>query len=154
MVETRLSKETAEEILEQYFEYHDIDLDGDDDDVDSSAEEIADRKQLLKTVRTAKRKLVKYIMLGTVEIKIDDECTVTQILHKPIPQGDRITYREVDAKAKVEMGKAGEDNYLGQAYYLLGSLSQLGYPAMLKLKARDIRVAEMLANIFLLSCAP
>jgi hypothetical protein len=146
---TEISREAAEAQVDALFDYYDVDIE---------AEEPVDKeeKKYWRAVTQAKEKLTKYVEKGAVEINVgDDTCTVVQYLKNPISgakggaEKDRLEYHELNPMAKIAMSKAPDDDLLSQQYYLLGSLSKAGYKTILKLRIRDLKVAEILGTIFL-----
>ena len=130
-MENKISKESAEISFESFLDYYDIDK-----------EDLTDEEKL--PFEQGKRRIIKAIRTGRLEITIDDKLVITQ----NVKGGQTIEYQEVTGKAKMEMDKE-KGNY-GKVYALLGSLSGLGGGAFKKLSGKDLSLAETLGAVFLL----
>ena len=132
-LEYKLSAESAEAELDKLLEYYEIDID------DLPVESISGIKAVLK-------KMVKFIRLGRLEIKIEDGIQCIQTLRD---SEATITYKELTGKAKTAMGTKEMADQHGRIFALLGALSD-GEAVVLKLKGPDLSLAECLGGLFLL----
>jgi len=144
---TKISRESAEDQIDLLFEEYDIDLDDPEySEVDEDGDKLAD------VMMTQRRKLVKYIMRGRLEISdTDGKFVVRQILKRPFDDLSSIEYGQKLAKAKISMKSVkASDNY-GRLYSFMGSLSGQGMHVFTKMSPADLSVAETLAAVFLLA---
>jgi hypothetical protein len=134
----QISAEAAQDQLDILIEYYDMDfeVENDSDDVQKAA-------------AAAVEKLKRYIRLGRVEITDTDGLTVIQ--HLKYSKGDTksIPYRVCDGRAKMAMSKAGEKDYSGKIFQLMGSLANVPASSLEKLTAVDSNVVECLGAVFL-----
>lgn len=134
-----LSEEAAEQQLQLFLDYYDIDLEDTDD------------KDLLRANRSVKKKVIKAIRKGLVEVKEENETlNVYQTLEKPM-QGitNPIRYKEPTGHSKIAMKESDKEDYYGKMYNLLGGMSGEGKAPFLKMKGKDLSIAESLALLFL-----
>jgi len=137
--ENKLSLEAAEDQFELLTDYYDIDLDDEDD---------SDVRRANKSI---KKKLVKAIQRGLIEIKEEeDTLNVYQYLIKPMDGiKSPIKYKEPSGLSKIAMKESGKEDHYGKMYNLLGGLSGEGKKPFLKMRGRDLSTAESLALLFL-----
>jgi hypothetical protein len=128
-----LSEKSAKENLQQMLDYYEIDIDDIDD------------KDTRKAVSSSLKKIIKSIMKGRLEIKIEEEFQVIQYTKN----GEKIIYREIDGISKSAMASKGDNDYNGKCYALMGSLSGLGESAIRSLKGVDLSLTEVLGVVFL-----
>lgn len=130
-----ISEEVAEAQVDLFCNYYDIDL---SDSAESQKE----------AVETARKKIIRAIRFGEMEISLDDEDDpiIKQMI--PIKGGGTtdIEYGVLSGKHKKAMTKQEE---FGKMYSLLGSLSGLGETAISKLKGRHLSTAECIGMFFL-----
>lgn len=132
-----LSEENAEEQFNLLLEYYDIDEPEDDD--------------LKKAFGMAKRKLIKAIRKGRLEIKEENGLKVYQNLSQKYTQMESpIVYGEVCGKAKIAMREASDNDNYGKIYALLGGLTGNGSGQIKVLKGIDLAIAENLGSVFLM----
>ncbi len=134
MPDYKISEEAAHEQVDMLYAYYEIDVD-DLPDAQKQATEAAGRK-LLKAVR-----------IGRLEIDMDDSDVIR--IKQNIRNGEPLTYREIDGKAKVAMSRKDDGDAYGRAYALMGSLCGLGETAIVSLKSHDLAVVECLGMVFL-----
>lgn len=130
-MENKISRETAENIFQEFLDYYDLDL-----------EEVTEEQA--KAWKPSQEKIIKAIMKGRLEIKTEDSFLITQHLKG----GETIDYKEITGQAKVTMDK--EKGEYGKMYALLGSLSGLGSAALRKMNGRDVSLAETIGFFFLM----
>lgn len=145
-METKISEENAQAQIDLLMDFYDVDP--------SEAEEIFDEGKEADNFKSAVNlihsRLKKGIMKGFIEIKEEGNgLIVEQNLMRDFGGHSRLKYKEIDAKAKIEMSKGKESNHSEQIYRLLGYLSGQGYEAMKNLKGRDMKIAETIASFFL-----
>jgi plasmid stabilization system protein ParE len=128
-----VTKDVAKNELKKMLDYYEIDID-----------EI-EEKDLKRAIKGGMDRLIKAVRLGRLEIKLEDGIKIIQTLRN----GEKITYREIDGTAKMEMAGKNADDYYGKSYALMGSLSGLGESAIKALKSVDLSLAEVLGLIFL-----
>ena len=133
-----LSQDVADDQMEKFIDYYDIDPSDEDNDEKREA------------INSSIHRLKRAIRKGQLDISIGDDgvIKVVQSLHKD--KETKIEYKEVGGQAKLEMGKRKAMDYHGRMYSLLGSLSDLGMTAISKLKGIDNSIAECLGALFLL----
>lgn len=129
----KLSIENAQAELDKLIDYYEIDI----DDLPSSAKDGID---------AVMKKMVKFIRLGRLEIKIEDGIQCIQTLRD---SETKITYKELNGKAKTAMGSKKETDQHGRLFALLGALSD-GERVIHQLKGPDLSLAECLGGLFLL----
>ena len=131
-----ISEETAQETLDQFTAYYDMDIEGLPDALNTA---------MVFCLNQIKRAVEK----GKLEIEItDDTIVVKQHLKKEIPRAPNpLVYKEVNASAKLAMKDDGTQ--YGRIYALLGALSGEGSAVILKLKGADMSLAESLGTVFL-----
>jgi len=130
-MESKISRERAEEIFQDFLDYYDLSID------DVSEDE-------RNAFPSGQRKIIKSIMNGTVEIETEEGYLVTQHLKN----GSKIEYKEITGKSKLQMDK--QKGNFGKVYALLGSLSGLGAKPFSDMKGKDISIAETLGFFFLM----
>lgn len=136
----KLSKENAQESLNEFFDYYDIDI----DDIEDENQQTA--------MRSVEKKLLKAVMRGDLEFKTTDEAPeAIQHLKKSKTNISTITYKVLNGKAKQAMNKKAEGDHHGRIYALMGSLSGLGSEAIASLRSTDLSISEGLGTVFLLS---
>jgi len=140
----KVSRESAEAAVDEFFEYYEVDPSDEIDDV---------REQLGK----AKRKLIKAVMYGRLEFKEEtnkkgiSEMVVYQHLKKPLSNGtDTFRYREMGGRAKTAMKGASDNDMAGKMQSLLGYLSGTSAGIIADLQGVDYSLAESLSLVFLL----
>jgi hypothetical protein len=129
----KLSEKSAKENLQKMLDYYEIDI----DDIEE--------KEVRRAVKSGLKRLIKSMMKGRLEIKIEEEFQVIQTTKN----GEKIIYREIDGKAKTSMANKEEKDYYGKSYALMGSLSNLGESAITSMKGVDLSLVEVLGMIFL-----
>ncbi len=128
----KISPESADAIFAGFLEYYEIDLN-----------EIQGTQR--RATESAIAKIKKSIMGGQIEI-MDDHFTV--VVH--MRNAQRLELRELDGKAKVEMGKRENEDLHGRIYAMMGSLTGLGFNAIQSLRGPDLARVESLGIVFLL----
>lgn len=140
MSEVKISAEMADEQLNLFFEYYDID-----------ENEIND-EDIKRGMISARNKLHRAIMQGRLEILEElDSLVIRQTIKRP-PKGltsNPIVYKELDGTAKIAMKDRKTADQYGKIYALLGKLSGEGIVVIQQLKGADLSVAEMLGVLFL-----
>lgn len=134
MADYKISEESARAQLDELYTYYEINF----DDMPDS---------LKDALKATDRKLVKAVRLGRIEIGSDGNGTIQVI--QILRNGETLTYREIDGKAKVAMGGKDENDSYGKAYALMGSLSGVGEAGIQQLKSHDLSVVECLGTVFL-----
>lgn len=149
----KVSKENAEEQLLLLEEYYDIDEEDFLDGVDVSESEAGELEAATREgYRMAKRRLLRAIMRGHLEIKEEDNSLlVVQTLRKPPASLGKssITYNEVSGQAKIGMQKYKDNNLYGKMYAFLAGLSRLDESIFRNLRGADLSIAESLGAVFL-----
>jgi len=140
----KVSRETAEAAVDEFFEYYEVDPEDEDDDI---------RGQLMK----AKRRIVKAVMAGRLEFKTEtnkkgvEEQIVYQHLKKPLANGTAtFRYREMGGRAKTAMKGASDNDMAGKMQSLLGYLSGTSAGIIADMQGVDYSLAESLSLVFLL----
>jgi len=134
-----LSKEAAEEQLDLFLDYYGIDLEDEDD------------KDVLRANRSTKKKIIRAIRKGLIEVKeLDDTIEVHQKLVKTYPRLESpIKYFEPTGRSKIGMKDSENTDVFGKIYALLAGMSKEGKEKFLNLKGVDLSVAESLGLLFL-----
>ncbi len=131
MAEYKISEEVAENSYDEMVEYYVFDI----DDLPQ------DQKNLALLCR---KKIIKAIRKGKIEIIIDDEILIRQHLKN----GNPIEYKEITGKAKIQSDK--KDGIYGKIHNILGSVSGLGPAFFSKLKGADMSLSECIGNTLLM----
>lgn len=134
-IEYALSEEVAVNQVVSMLEYYEI-------DVDSMDEKQGD------AVNSILENLTRFVRQGRLEIIVDDsgiKCIQTLAKNSEI----KITYKEIDGRAKTAMGTKKDADQNGRLYAVMGALSD-GEAALLKLKGPDVSLVENLGAVFLL----
>ena len=135
MPETILSEEVAQEQINVFMDYYDIDLDALDEDT---------RKIVDGSLKTIKRGVMK----GVIEITTDEGLSITQTLKRPPEKtsGD-LKYKVATGKARAIMNeKSGPHE---KCYQLIGFLTGLGDRAIKSLEIVDLKYCEAFGALFL-----
>lgn len=128
-----LSEEVAEDQVQLFFDYYDLDID------DISEEQARVFEMSLSRIKKAVRK-------GKLEFaEIGGVVKITQHLKNDTT----LIYDEISGRSKLAMkNKADTDNY-GKIYSLCGSLTGIGESGISKLKGADMSLAECIGALFL-----
>lgn len=133
-----IAVENAEKQLNLLMDYYEI-----------SVDEIADDDQK-QGLRNSIKSLTKAIQTGRVEIKLEDDTPIVyQNLKKPVGDMHQIKYNEITGRAKIAMKDNKENDHYGRMYSFLGGLSGHGATVIMKLKGKDLSIAEYLGVFFL-----
>lgn len=133
----KISQETAEEQFQQLVDHYDI-----------VAEDFGERESNGQIAfNSLKRKIVKGIRLGKVQVSYDEEngLTVTQ----ETINGHKFEYKEVGSAVKVNLEKKRIKGNHEELYSLLAMLSKSGPKFFEKLRPADLTIAESLGAVFL-----
>ena len=130
----KISEEAAIEQIDVLFDYYEIDIAG-------------LPKAQKQATEAARRKLIKAIRIGRVEVGLDADGIIA--VKQNIRNGEPLIYREIDGKAKVAMSGKDDGDAYGRAYAMMGSLCGLGETAIISLKSHDLSVVECLGMVFL-----
>ena len=130
----KISEEAAIEQIDVLFDYYEIDIAG-------------LPKAQKQVTEAARRKLIKAIRIGRVEVGLDADGIIA--VKQNIRNGEPLIYREIDGKAKVAMSGKDDGDAYGRAYAMMGSLCGLGEAAIISLKSHDLSVVECLGMVFL-----
>lgn len=128
----KISYESADKILRAWLEYYEVDR----ADVEDKAQG--------RALDAAMLKVRKGIQSGKLIIAEDFKSITINL-----PNDQTLTCRELDGKAKAEMGKADETDHHGKAYRLMAALCGVPVSAILNLKGADLSRLEMLGCLFL-----
>jgi hypothetical protein len=141
----QISVDNAQKQLEMIFDYYEVDI-----------EDYAGIKvkgtNVQKTLEFAKKKLLKSIRRGRLEVGKDDSgrLSIVQHLQGSYATLKTIEYKPLKAKDKIAMGNEDEDNNHAQMYALLASMSGIESGKFGALEGKDLTTAECLGNFFLL----
>ena len=140
----KIQKEVAEGIFTELCDWYDID-----------EEDYKDEEDGERSFNQAKRKIIKAICKGYVELvkktnKLGDEVlNVKQnFKFKYHKVGTNITYREVNGKSKTAV-KSNKDGDFQKMYKFLAALSGEDEEVILRLKGIDNGLSESLGYLFL-----
>lgn len=139
--------ETAPEHLQMLLDYYDID---DDDFVDEETGEVSN------AVLAIKRKLIKAIAKGRIELELDDNGGFTGAVLQHLESKYKklespVRYKKLGGRAKVATKEASDNNKYGKVYALMGSLCGYGSASMIGLDGPDSLAMENLGFLFLLA---
>jgi hypothetical protein len=141
MPKYKISEENAAVIVDELFEYYEIDPEFMTDDERDQYER--QRRAFLKAVR-----------LGRMELKSDDsQLKIVQHLKYPLGENNAtpsITYGEPTGDTKRTGGKIKIDDHRGFMYSFMGKLSRTAPNILSKLRGPDLALMESLAAFFLL----
>lgn len=143
-LEYKLSKEAVQEQLDAFFDWYNIDLE----------ERLREHDQDEDSITPVLYPVKRAIRQGLLEFKeIDSPDTgstfvIEQHLLRPVNGVSKLTFREVDGKARVAV-KSGGDNST-QTYQFLAALCGEGMSTLMKLRAADLSAFEALGLLFLL----
>lgn len=127
----KISKESAQKTLDLFFEYYEIDH---------------EKEALLANFPA----LTSAIQKGRLEIAVEDGVlVVTQHLKFPPGEVGSYVYGEISGKNLLAMKSKAEGDHYGRIQALLGSLSNLGENAIIKLKGPDMSLANAIGMLFL-----
>lgn len=147
MNDPKLSIETAAEQLELLLDFYEMD---DSDFIDDDTGEVS------AAVKSIKRKLVKAISKGRLELEMDENGSFTGNIHQHLDGKYKkiespITYKRLGGVAKVATKEASDNNKYGKIYAMMGSLCGLGARSMIALTGPDSLAMENLGLLFLLA---
>ncbi|NIQ95215.1 MAG: hypothetical protein GWN87_14130, partial [Desulfuromonadales bacterium] len=114
----KFSEENATAMVDGFLRYYRIDTTGQNENTSS--------------IRVAREKLIGATMEGRLEFEMrDGDMWVIQTLLKPLtPGSNKIEYRELDGKAKLQMKHNDDNDTHGKIQSLMGGLSKLGGAVM------------------------
>lgn len=129
----KLSEEVAEDQVQLFFDFYDLEV-----------EDIPDDQ--IKVLDMSLSRIKKAVRKGRLEFtESDGVVKITQHLKNETT----IIYGEISGRSKLSMkNKADSDNY-GKIYSLCGSLTGIGESGIAKLKGADISLAECIGALFL-----
>lgn len=137
-----LDEQPAKDQVDLLLDYYDIELEDFDDFKNEDA-------RIQEAMRSAIKRLIRYVRKGYVEVTSDKGLTVIQRLKVPKGETTQIVYGIMSGKSKMAMQKAKEDDFYGKIYCLMGSLSNTSKEAISSLTGTDVSVAECLGAVFL-----
>lgn len=130
--ELKIGEKAAHDALMLWLNYYDIDIDAIED------------KNTMKSAETILNKIVKFIRLGKIHIKLENGIVITQLLESK----QTLEYKGIGAENKIAMDGYEDKDHYKRIYALLGSISGSGEAAILKLKEIDMSVAECIGFVF------
>jgi hypothetical protein len=133
----KLSEEVAREMVLDFLEYYDIDID----------EAIEGGTPEGRAVEAVLNSFVRYVRLGVLEPKRDDAGKMT-VAHNTV-SGKVLTYGEVSAKAKLVMARFYPKDMHSRTYAFMGQLCGLGDDAIKALPPRDLSAVETLGTVLM-----
>lgn len=135
----KISEDNAIRAVDGFLKYYRVDPTGQDENTSA--------------IRVAREKLLGATMEGRLEFEMrDGDMWVIQTLLKPLTQGnDKVEYRELDGKAKLQMKHNADTDTHGKIQSLMGGLCKLGGAVMSNMKSVDLSTMESLGLIFLLA---
>jgi len=135
-MENVISEERATEILNEFFDWYNFDVD------------VIDDEDTKPTLRTSILKMKRAIRQGLLEVEVTDTITITQNLKHEIPTvGKELKYKEIDGSSKVGIKDSSQS--VAKVYMFLGALCGEGLEVIQKLKGPDLSLAEALGFVFL-----
>jgi hypothetical protein len=137
-----LDEQPAQDQLDLLLDFYDIEIEDFEDFKSPDA-------RVQEAMRSAVKRLLRYIRKGYIEITSDNGLTITQRLKFPKGETTELHYQIMTGKAKMQMKNADEDDFYGKIYCLIGSLTNIGATSISSLVGTDSSVAECLGAIFL-----
>jgi len=131
----KLSREAAMEIILNFCEHFDVDVDSNED------------RKSQKQMDSLLNSLLDFVRRGFIEIK--EDFTIVQHLQKPPGEKVFVDYKRITGKQKMAMDGLDETDRYGQIYACLGAASGLGDQFIQSLEGIDLKVAEALSIAFL-----
>jgi hypothetical protein len=131
----QLSEESAMVQVLDFLTYYDIDT-----------ARAVDSDNLAAVERTLDA-LRDFIREGKVEIRRDSNSKL-EVVHN-LAGGTPITYRELNAEAKLATDRLPGNAGIARAYALMGSLSGIGSDGIKKFSPRDLTIVELLSQLFM-----
>jgi len=129
----KVSKETAAAEAERLFDFYDVPLDDDSDNIKANF-----------------KKIERNIRLGVIELfETEDGLCVKQTLRKPTKKFSEIKYGVVCGKTKLATKNTGTEDPYSAMYSMLASLSGNNIADFMDVKAPDLGLCESLALVFL-----
>jgi hypothetical protein len=146
--ELLISKENAQEQLDLFFDWYDIDFE--------EMYEAAIQGENGATIRAAKNKLIKAIRQGRIEVKevSNDKGETSLELHQkldcPIFDKNVLVYKEITGSIRASAKADPKANDTKKMYQLLGSITGEGAEIFLRLRRADIGLTDMIGFLFLM----
>jgi len=137
-----LDEQPAQDQLDLLLDFYDIEI------ADFSDFKSPDAR-VQEAMRSAAKRLLRYIRRGYIEITTENGLTITQRLKFPKGETTELHYQIMTGKAKIQMKRADEDDFYGKIYCLVGSLTNLPEGSISSLIGVDSSVVECLGAIFL-----
>lgn len=137
-----LDEEPAQDQLDLLLDFYEIEL---EDFEEFKSED--DRVE--QAMRSACKRLKRFIRKGLIEITAENGLTIIQHLRFSKGETTQLIYRIMDGKAKMQMQKAREDDFYGKLYCLMGSLANVNANQISQFKGVDSSVVECLGAVFL-----
>lgn len=141
-----IPRENAEEQLNLLLDFYEIEVEEevlDEDEKDSKA---------LESLEAIKRRLLKAIMYGRLEIReAPEDLEVIQHLRKPMKDGSsELHWNGVSgtAKSSIKVGDSGTG--MSVMYKLCAAMTGVSATHIMALKNLDLSTSEALCNLFLL----
>lgn len=150
--ETGIPKELAEEQLELFFNYYEMDLEealADEDEGFGEDDESA--KAVRRAANQLKKKLVKAIQYGRLEIKdaADGGLDVIQYLKFPLSGGfEALKWNGITGLAKAQLKDLDKGSPFNKLYSFAGAITKAG-DKIRNLRDMDLATAEALVAVFL-----
>ena len=133
--ESMISEKVAQDQLNIFLDYYDIE----NDESDESPEGIA--------ITTACKKVIKYIQDGLIIIV--DEGESIKVTQKLCKSKTIMTYSIMSGRHKIAMDKNTNNNNFKRMYQLIASLTSLPIKTIEDLKGKDLKVVEYLSVLFI-----
>ena len=136
MVDNKISRESAEAQIQEWFDYFLIDK---EDIANEEGEEV------LETVMNV---LVRGIQKGLLEISTEDGLMVRQHLKKEIDGISQIEYTDKVAKAKIAMGTSKNKNVQLRMNEFMSTLGDVPVQVLAKMQGADLTILGRVALVF------
>lgn len=145
MKNIKIDEVRAGELVDEFFDYYEIEVEKGDSDDD------------IALIKAAHQAMKKAVMRGRLDFKEDPEKGMQVIQHfrRPIEvkTGENIesvTYREIYGAAKCEMKHAKQTDIAGRQQRLMGALSGKGHGIFSRMTGVDYSLMETLSTVFFL----
>jgi hypothetical protein len=136
-----LSEEAANDQIVAMLDYYDIDVEKLSEGSDKES------KRAARAIERALEQLSEHVRTGKLQFERNAAGKLEVI--QTLVNGETLTYREIDAKAKLAMECFDPNAGYSRTYAFMGSLSGIGKAAIEKMSAVDLSVTELLGTVFL-----
>jgi len=141
--EFALSKEVAEEALQDLLDFYEIDL-----EADIAADEGLEASAAKARVAGLKKKLINAIRAGRLEPRADGPRMI--VVQTLMSGGDPLKWYPPSGTAKMSIKITENSSSIKQIYDLAAGLTKTSPQTIMKLEGLDLSTAETMTGLFLL----